>query len=399
MRYTNKNLKVLYYNRNLSIETGTFTLNEEYDFINLSLLTPGKIETFYAKDFIDKAAYCQRIVFDIVDKVFSKGQVDADESIEVSPYLFYKNVEFAIWRADQRKKQQESVSSVLSSLNESRDDSIDSSLYLASEQASKIEKDGSSVWSSNINGTHPNKGPNSISDATSDVSSVYKLGTEQWMGSEKHEMSENFKFSETNTNTDNQSNLDDPYKPDPRLAAMRKKVKRVSKKNGDVQNKEYTGKATMPVETNTDKLKPAKQGYTGAFSYTGPKNEAMVTQNELDSKKRVSKFDTEEGKGVPLNTFDEKDKKGGLNDSENSGQLSFLETLQQKENERYYNMLKAKNIREGKSNLKESLEIIDEERTSNTPLSEWRTLDKDNSQGDSKLKDRTFGKSVQLQNE
>jgi hypothetical protein len=41
----------------MSIKTGSFTLNPEYEFINLSLLTPAKVETFYTKDFISKAGF------------------------------------------------------------------------------------------------------------------------------------------------------------------------------------------------------------------------------------------------------------------------------------------------------------------------------------------------------
>ena len=65
-----KNLRVLYYNKHFSIKTQQFAINPNYEFIDLSLLTPGKIETFYTKEFISKAAMCQGLLYDVIDKMF-----------------------------------------------------------------------------------------------------------------------------------------------------------------------------------------------------------------------------------------------------------------------------------------------------------------------------------------
>ena len=85
---------------------------------------------------------CQGILNDLIDKMFSKSQDEMDESIDDSNYHVYKNVEFAIWRADQKKLRE---SSILSSLNESRDDSIDSSLYSSNQQVKGRRNDNSSI--------------------------------------------------------------------------------------------------------------------------------------------------------------------------------------------------------------------------------------------------------------
>ena len=91
---------MIYYDRSLSIKTGTFVLNGDYSYINLSLLTPGKVETFYPKDFISKAGMWQAILNDIIDKIGKND--DSDDSFVEIKYQFYKNVEFARWKADQK---------------------------------------------------------------------------------------------------------------------------------------------------------------------------------------------------------------------------------------------------------------------------------------------------------
>ena len=82
------NLNMIYYDKSLSIKTGTFVLNSEYSYINLSLLTPAKVETFYSKDFISKAGMCQAILSDIIDKIGKKEETD-DSFVEIK-YQFYK---------------------------------------------------------------------------------------------------------------------------------------------------------------------------------------------------------------------------------------------------------------------------------------------------------------------
>lgn len=79
---------MIYYDRTLSIKTGTFVLNSDYSYINISLLTPAKVETFYSKDFISKAGMCQAILNDIIDKI-GKSE-DSDESFVEMKYQFYK---------------------------------------------------------------------------------------------------------------------------------------------------------------------------------------------------------------------------------------------------------------------------------------------------------------------
>jgi hypothetical protein len=116
---------VLYYDKSLSIKTGEFTLSEDFGFINLSLLTPGKVETFYQKEFISNAGMCQSILNCILEKIFAEKE-GLNESLDDSQFHIYKNVEFVLWKADQRKHFE--TSSFLDSLNESRDDSINDSI-------------------------------------------------------------------------------------------------------------------------------------------------------------------------------------------------------------------------------------------------------------------------------
>ena len=96
-------MKILYYDRSLSIETGSFILDSNYKYVNLSFLSPAKIDTFYSKDFISKAGFCQGILKDIIERVLLNGQ-DPEESFDDSNYNIniYKNGEFMAWKLDQK---------------------------------------------------------------------------------------------------------------------------------------------------------------------------------------------------------------------------------------------------------------------------------------------------------
>lgn len=130
---------------------------------------------------------------DLVEKVMGK---DLDESEDYG-YSMYKNVEFVRWKMDQRKEKLD-VSSVLDSLNESRDDSINSSIFLQDDDISDVPRDMGSAWSqSNIAGNP--KGTSVVGSNQSEVDSVFKMGTEKFMGSEKHYMGEeNIQYEESN---------------------------------------------------------------------------------------------------------------------------------------------------------------------------------------------------------
>ena len=109
-------------------------------------------------------------------------------------------------------------------------------------------------------------------------------------------------------------------------------------------------------------------------------------------------YNQKEGEGVPLNTFDQKDKdeiNEGSSESKDAPKMSFFEMMNKEEERKFENIYKVKknhNIKEGGSNMKE-LEVIEEEGT--TPLSEWKTTEKDTSRADTK----NYGKSVRLEDE
>ena len=187
-------MKVLYYDRSLSIKTGIFTLDPQYKFINLSLLSPAKVETIYTKEFISNAGFIQGIILELIDKANSEEE-DLDESIEDYSYHMYKNIEFTRWREDS-KRPKEDVSSILDSLNESRDDSINSSIFLQDDDISAVPKDTQSDLGSHMGFT--GKSVSSITGGKSEIDSVFKMGTEQWMGSEKHTMIDNVAYQESN---------------------------------------------------------------------------------------------------------------------------------------------------------------------------------------------------------
>lgn len=381
---------MIYYDRSLSIKTGSFVLNEDYSYINLSLLTPAKVETFYQKDYISKAGMCQAILSDIIDKIGKDDEFE-DSYVEIK-YQFYKNVEFVLWKADQ-KREKEEVSSILDSLNESRDDSVDSSLVINNDHISSIEGDDSSAWNSRSNDEFADKVPSSIVDGESEVASVFQMGTEKFMGSEKHYLSENFNLSVSNAPTED-------YQADPRLQAMRSKVKRVSRRKEGFVKMEYSGKATMPVEEKKEeKLKMPKKMYTGSTTYTGPKNEAMVSENEAQNRSRLHDYSKKEGDGIPLNSFDMNMKQNAgdhSQDSETSNPMSFFTAMENmKANEMPYSVYRNNKIREGGTLLKKELEPIDEERTKSDGITESKTIDRDTSQGENRG-DKMYGKSVEL---
>jgi len=254
-----------------------------------------------------------------------KSSSNADDSIDDSHYQIYRNVEFIIWKADQ-KKQKEQQSSFLSSLNESRDDSIDSSLYFNQNQISKVDfDDTSSAWNSQYNGGFLGQAPSTI-DNQSEVESVFKMGTEKYLGSENHYMSEKFDISMSN------ANLDDETSPGNQITqGNKKKIKRVSRRKEGFVKLEYAGQGSMPVSNPTNKLNANKSAYTGAISYTGPRNNNMVSENDLSSMKSKRLHDyhnRKEGEGVPLKDEDEKECN---NQSHDSQPLSFFAAMEKSE--------------------------------------------------------------------
>jgi hypothetical protein len=237
--------------------------------------------------------------------------------------------------------------------------------------------------------------PSSIVDSESEVASVFQMGTEKFMGSEKHYLSENFNLSVSNANPD-----ESEYQVDPKLKALKGKVKRVSRRKDGFIKTDYSGKATMPVEEKKEtKLKNDKRAYTGATSYTGPKVTAMVSEQEINNTSRLHNYKSKEGEGVPLNSFDHKVKPMNQDvsqDSEVSNTVSFFSALDNmKSDDIPYSVYKNNRIREGGTILKKELEPISEENNKSDAITESKTIDRDSSQNENK-NDQYYGKSVEL---
>lgn len=380
-----KNLKVLYYDRSLEIKIGEFILNDSYSFINLSLLTPAKIETFYTKEFIANAGVCQGLINDIIEKALPSG--DIDESIDESHIQIYKNIEFVLWKADQKRILKD-VSSILDSLNESRDDSIESSIFSYRDDASSSGKSKNG----HLKGLFGNS---SIDNTESEVASVFNMGTEKFMGSEKHYMSDKFDYSESNFDGNTIGGMSSVGESGTKWKAPKTRPNRGAGRSNGFVKMSYTGKASVPVNTPQVTLNPSKKkAYTGAGTYTGPQKDSMVSENELNNSKRLHDYSTREGEGVPLHTFDEKKEEEQLNktaQSDKPANFSLFAAMNNHEKEKVNSLKKERNIKEGRSNLKEELEIIEEEKTKSDAITDSKTLG-DTTPGDSS-RTRHFGKN------
>eukprot|EP00344_Euplotes_crassus_P001700 CAMPEP_0196999998 /NCGR_PEP_ID=MMETSP1380-20130617/5056_1 /TAXON_ID=5936 /ORGANISM="Euplotes crassus, Strain CT5" /LENGTH=618 /DNA_ID=CAMNT_0042417137 /DNA_START=267 /DNA_END=2123 /DNA_ORIENTATION=+ len=376
----------------MDVKLKKFVCEEAWDYINLSVLSAGKVETFYTKEFMTTCGFCQGIVMDLVERVMGK---DLDESEDYG-YSMYKNVEFVRWRMDQRNKRLD-VSSFLDSLNESRNDSINSSIFLQDNDISDVPRDMGSVWSqSNIAGNP--KGTSVTGSNQSEVDSVFKMGTEKFMGSEKHYMGEeNIKYEESNA--DGQSSTSsNAY-----LKGLFKKPGRVSRrKDGPV--KMYTGKETAPVSKGdanlTEKNKPKKKGYKGAETYSGiKKREELVTENEINNRSRLHNYNNKEGEGVPLNSMDQKDisELNKTNQSDNNNNFSLFEIMKNKEEEKLNSLRRSGKLPEGFSNMKkkQELETITEEKTKSDAFTESKTIERDTTKGD-QSKTKTLGPTSEV---
>ena len=243
-----------------------------------------------------------------------------------SSYHVYKNVEFIIWKEEQKLLKEEKRS-FLSSLNESRDDSIDSSLYLNQEHLSKISNDDSSDWNSQSNYDYLNQVPSSV-DGMSDVTSVFKMGTEKFMGSEKHYMSENFEIPMTNTEIDDESSA-----VDSNGQRSKRRIRRVNRRKDGPVKVGYTGQVSVPIEKPQNKLNTAtnKRSYLGAASYTGPKNDAIISENEIANAKNIRLHDylnNKEGQGVPLEATENKTSN---KETKEPQQMSFFAAMENSE--------------------------------------------------------------------
>ena len=299
-----------------------------------------------------------------------------------------------LWKADQ-KREREDVSSILSSLNESRDDSVDVSLISSKDDIDSIIKDDASSWNVPAHDELDDKVPSSIVDSESEVASVFQMGTEKFMGSEKHYLSENFNLSVSNLNPD-----ESEYQVDPKLKALKGKVKRVSRRKDGFVKTDYLGKATMPVEENKEtKLKNDKRTYTGSITYTGPKENAMVSENEINNASRLHNYKSKEGEGVPLNSFDQKVKpinQDITQESEISNTVSFFAALDNmKPSDIPYSVYRNNKIREGETLLRRELEPIYEENNKSDAITESKTLERNSLQKESTIY-QFSGKSVEL---
>jgi hypothetical protein len=318
--------------------------------------------------------------------------VDPDESVDDSSYHIYKNIEFVLWKMDQKKPRKD-VSSILDSLNESRDDSIDSSLFMQNQDISHVPKDGTLEWDSQSNNGFAGKAPSSIS-GMSEVASVFNMGTEKYMGSEKHYMSENFDYAASNAGVtlEGLSSTDG----NERLKGLYQKPKRVDKRKEGPVKLSYTGKETTPVENKpTNKLKSSKRAYSGAISYTGPKKmEAMVSELEINNSSKLHDYSKREGVGIPLKSVDDGQK--DLNKTDNSdgpNNFSLFALMKNHEEEKVNRMRMTGNIKDGSSNMKQNadLETIVEEKTKSDLFTESKTMDKDTTQGEQSNRERLLG--------
>lgn len=97
-----------------------------------------------------------------------------------------------------RNKQKPDVSSILDSLNESRDDSINSSIFMQAQNISNVPKDTGSDCASHSQFGFTGKAQSTILGSESEVESVFKMGTEKFMGSENHDLAENIAYDPSN---------------------------------------------------------------------------------------------------------------------------------------------------------------------------------------------------------
>ena len=143
------------------------------------------------------------------------------------------------------------------------------------------------------------------------------------------------------------------------------------------------------------KLKNDKRAYTGSITYTGPKENAMVSENEINNASRLHNYKSREGEGIPLNSFDNKVKpinQDITQESEVSNTVSFFAALDNmKSSEIPYSVYRNNKIREGETLLKKELEPIYEENNKSDAITESKTLDRDSSQNDNRA-DQFYGK-------
>jgi hypothetical protein len=218
--------------------------------------------------------------------------------------------------------------------------------------------------------------PSSINGG-SEVASVFNMGTEKYMGSEKHYMSENFEYAASNAGMSSGDG-------NARLQGLFKKPKRVDKRKEGPVKLMYTGKETTPVESKaTNKLKSKRIAYAGATSYTEPvKTESMVSELEINKSSRLNNYSQREGTGIPLkqgdNDFNKVDTDEGLNN------ISLFTLMKSHEEEKVNRLRTAHNITDGISNMKlvSDLETITEEKTKSDAFTESKITDKDISQED-----------------
>jgi hypothetical protein len=254
-----------------------------------------------------------------------------------------------LFSGKQTKNKHFETSSFLDSLNESRDDSINDSI-------------SNNAYDQNEGG--------------SEVASVFNMGTEKFMGSEKHFMSEKFEYSESNAGQtiDDASSINTAN-----FQNLKKKVRRVSKRKDGPVKMDYTGKASMPVESPQANLKGKNQIYTGSISYTGPKGNAMVSENEINNSRRLFNYDDKEGEGIRLTTDENQKENEPSKEQENPSEssMSFFAAMSKYENEKTESIMKANLIKEGMSYLKKPLETIAEENNKSEAFTESKTMDKD----------------------
>jgi hypothetical protein len=203
------------------------------------------------------------------------------------------------------------------------------------------------------------------------------MGTEKFMGSEKHYMSENFEYAASNAGMSSGDG-------NARLQGLFKKPKRVDKRKEGPVKLTYTGKETTPVESKaTNKLKSKRVAYTGATTYTEPvKAESMVSELEINKSSRLNDYSIREGTGIPLKQDDNDLKK--VDTDEGLNNISLFTLMKSHEEEKVNRLRTAHNITDGISNMKlvSDLETITEEKTKSDAFTESKITDKDISQVD-----------------